>query len=139
MRASPIHLSSGKSKSQSAILDNLKAVTKGEEKVREVQLRGRQMPYEYVLTAMFENQDFMPNSDEVQLKSTPQMVDQSAHPLRSHFGPPPAVRCVGRSFPPAPASRPTRLGQKTDPGSRPGTFQPAARVCRARLPTDPGF
>ena len=89
MRASPIHLSFSENKPQSAILDNLKAVTKGEEKVREVKLRGRQMPYEYVLTAMFENQDFMPNSDEVQLKSTPQMVDQSAHPVRSHFGPPP--------------------------------------------------
>jgi len=72
---------------QSAIFASIENITKGDGTVRDVKLNGRDVPREYVLQAMFNNQDFMPQTDQFPVNERPAEFIWSQEKQKSMFGP----------------------------------------------------
>ena len=49
------------------VIDEIQTATKGDGSIRKVNVNGEEVPNEYVLSAMFNNQDFMPPTDQFPL------------------------------------------------------------------------
>ena len=83
---------------QSVVLDDVKIATKGDGTPRDVTVNGAKVPRQYVVDAMFRNQDFMPRTNQFKLKETPHMFDPNGKKQDSMFNQMPSFPALNMGF-----------------------------------------